>query len=86
MCSSGMRRLPSVLNVFALNQYAVSIPMSDLDEYNPILLALTRDGVRMKQSDFGPMFIVYPRDQYDELRAPIMTARMAWQVCRIDVD
>jgi hypothetical protein len=72
------------LNVFALNQYAVTIPMSDLDKYSPIL-AYSRDGERLKRSDFGPLFIVYPRDQYAELRTSKMAARMAWQVCRIDV-
>lgn len=72
------------LNVYALNQYAVSIPMSDLDKYSPIL-AHTRDGVRLKRSDFGPLFVVYPRDQFAELRTSKMAARMAWQVCRIDV-
>ena len=73
------------LRVYALNDYAITIPVSDLEKYAPIL-AHTRNGVRMKRSDFGPLFIVYPRDQYPELRAPSMAARMAWQVCRIDVE
>lgn len=72
------------LHVFALNQYAVTLPMSDLDTFAPIL-AHTRDGVRLKRSDFGPLFIVYPRDQFKALAAPNMAARMVWQVCRIDV-
>lgn len=73
------------LAVFSLNQYAVTLPMSDLDKFAPIL-AHTRDGVRLKRSDFGPLFIVYPRDQFKELASPKMAARMAWQVCRIDVE
>lgn len=73
------------LHVYALNQYAVTIPMSDLDQFAPIL-AHTRDGVRLKRSDFGPLFIVYPRDQFKSLESPKMAARMAWQVCRIDVE
>jgi hypothetical protein len=73
------------LHVYALNDYAITIPVSDIEKYAPIL-AHTRDGVRMKRSDFGPLFIVYPRDRYRELRTPSMVARMAWQVCRIDVE
>ncbi|MBT2304014.1 oxidoreductase [Variovorax paradoxus] len=73
------------LNVFALNNYAVTIPWSDLIRYAPIL-AHTQDGARMKRNRFGPLFIVYPRDQYPALQAPSMMARMAWQVCRIDVE
>jgi hypothetical protein len=56
-----------------------------MPQYAPIL-AHTRDGSRMSRSDFGPLFIVYPRDRFPALRAPIMGARMAWQVCRIDVE
>ncbi|MEP6721274.1 MAG: oxidoreductase [Variovorax sp.] len=73
------------LRVYALNDYAITIPVSDLEKYAPIL-AHTRNGVRMKRGDFGPLFIVYPRDQRPELRAPSMAARMAWQACRIDVE
>ncbi|WP_371436629.1 oxidoreductase [Polaromonas sp.] len=73
------------LQVLALNQYGATVPASDLDRFGPIL-AHTRDGVRLKRSDFGPLFIVYPRDRYRELRAPNMAARMVWQVCRIDVE
>lgn len=73
------------LNVSAWNHYEVTLPASDLDRFAPIL-AHTRDGVRMKRSEFGPLFIVYPRDRYGELRAPNMAARMVWQVCRIDVE
>lgn len=73
------------LNVFALNNYAVTIPWSDLMRYAPIL-AHTQNGVRMKRNRFGPLFIVYPRDRDPALQAPSMVARMAWQVCRIDVE
>ncbi|MEO5736138.1 MAG: hypothetical protein ABIQ82_01630, partial [Variovorax sp.] len=72
------------LRVYALTDYAITIPVSDLEKYTPIL-AHTRNGVRVKRSDFGPLFIVYPRDQNPELRASRMSARMAWQVGRIDV-
>ena len=73
------------LKVLALNHYGVTIPVGDLARFGPIL-AHTRNGVRMKRDDFGPLFIVYPRDRYRALRAPNMAARMVWQVCRIDVD
>ena len=78
-------RQSGALNVLALNRYGVKIPLSDLDKFKPIL-AYAQNGVRLQRDDFGPLFIVYPRDRYSELRTPSMAARMAWQVCRIDVE
>ncbi|WP_409054102.1 molybdopterin-dependent oxidoreductase [Variovorax sp. GrIS 2.14] len=73
------------ISVVALNHYGVTIPLSDLFKFKPIL-AYAQNGVRLQPDDFGPLFIVYPRDRYSELRTPSMAARMAWQVCRIDVE
>ncbi|RYX88821.1 MAG: hypothetical protein EOO28_34990 [Comamonadaceae bacterium] len=79
------RAATAILKVTALNGYSVTIPVADLERYDPVL-AHTRDGVRMRRSEFGPLFLVYPRDRHRELRAPNMAARMVWQVCRIDVE
>jgi hypothetical protein len=73
------------LTVLALNNYMVSIPWEDMAKFDPIL-AYRRDGERMHRDRFGPLFIVYPRDSFQALRAPAFAARMVWQVCRIDVE
>ena len=74
-----------VLSVLTLNHYGVKIPLSDLVKFRPIL-AYAQNGGRLERDDFGPSFIVYPRDRYSELRTPSMAARMACQVCRIDAE
>lgn len=73
------------LSVFAVDDYSISIPWSDLASYGPIL-AHTRDGQRMTRRRFGPLFVIYPRDKFASLQTPSIGARMAWQVCRIEVD
>jgi hypothetical protein len=74
-----------VLRVFALDDYAISIPWSDLPQYG-VILAHTRDGERMTRRRFGPLFVIYPRDKFAALQTPTMGARFIWQVCRIDVE
>jgi hypothetical protein len=72
------------LDVRALNDYAASIPWEDMVQFNPIL-AYKQNGQQMTRDRFGPLFIVYPRDSHPALRSPLFSARMVWQVCRIDV-
>lgn len=71
-------------DVVALNDYRTSIPVSDFTEY-PVLLALKQDGEYMSVRDKGPMFIIYPFDDFDELRADIYYSRSAWQVRSITI-
>jgi hypothetical protein len=68
----------------ALNDYKASIPIEDFAKYN-VLLALKRDGEYMPVRDKGPLFIVYPYDEYDELQAQKFYSRSAWQVKELTV-
>jgi hypothetical protein len=52
----------------ALNDYEVAIPTSDFDRY-PVLLAFAADGEPLRVKDKGPIWIVYPQDQFRELRS-----------------
>ena len=63
----------------ALNDYKATIPLEDFAKYN-VLLALKRDGEYMPVRDKGPLFIVYPYDEYDELQAQTFYSRSVWQV------
>lgn len=71
-------------DVVALNDYRTSIPVSDFTQY-PVILALKQDGEYMSVRNKGPMFIIYPFDDFDELRADIYYSRSAWQVRRITI-
>ena len=74
----------TVLRAKALNDYVVEIPMSDCERY-PVILALTRDGERLSRRDMGPIWIVYPRDDFPELQLETVNARWVWQLTELEV-
>ena len=67
-----------------LDGYAIDIPVDDFNRYE-VLLALSMNGRALARSDKGPIWIVYPRDDYPELRDPTINARWVWQLKSIDV-
>lgn len=71
--------------VFALNNYSADIPVDEFDAYEPIL-ALKRNGEYMPISDKGPLFVVYPFDQYPELKNELHYTRSVWQVRAISIE
>ena len=73
------------LHIFALDDYSISIPWSDMAQYG-VILAHSQDGQRMSRRRFGPLFVIYPRDKFASLQTPITGAKFIWQVCRIDVE
>ena len=69
----------------ALNDYETIIPLSDL-AYGPIL-ALRMDGVELTARDKGPLWIVYPRDQFpDRLSGADQDQKWIWQLRKLDVE
>lgn len=75
----------SQVKAVALNDYAVLIPVMDFLHY-PVLLALKMDGKPMRVRDKGPIWIVYPYDEYEELRDPTINARWVWQLSALIVE
>jgi hypothetical protein len=73
----------SQLNVSALNDYKVVIPVTDL-QYEP-LVAMEMDGRTLTRQDKGPLWIVYPRDTYKVLLDPGYDDHWVWQTSRMDV-
>lgn len=63
----------------AIDDYSVDIPVADFESY-PVLLALTMNGTAMTAKDKGPVWIVYPRDDYPALADPKMDLRWVWQL------
>lgn len=74
----------SVLQLAALNDYAVTVPWSDLVRYDPIV-AYQRNGVALSVREKGPMMLIYPFDAYPELHAQQYLNRSIWQIHAITV-
>lgn len=72
------------LRITALNDYAVDVPVSDASQFQPIL-AWKRNGQPMSVRDKGPLFLVYPFDDYPELQNDVYYGRSIWQIRSISV-
>ena len=75
----------TVVTATALNDYAIDIPFTDFQDYE-VLLALEMNGEGMSVRDKGPIWIVYPRDEYAELQTVEYNARWIWQLRSLNVE
>lgn len=72
------------IRVRALNDYTVEIPFSELQQYD-VILALQQDGVPLEVRELGPVFVLYPFDEYPELFNQSVRHRSAWHVISVEV-
>lgn len=74
------------LRMAAVDDYYITIPWEDMQRWG-IVLAHSCDGERLRRNRWGPLFVIYPRDDYPrELNTPMTEAKFIWQVVRIDVE
>ena len=69
----------AVLRMSALNDYAVEMPISDLEEDAPII-ATRVDGAPMPIREKGPFWVMYPFDSKPEYKTEVNYARAVWQL------
>ena len=68
----------------ALNDYAVTIPLADFYDYD-VLIATRMDGVALQPTDKGPLWIVYPRDEWHKLKDIRYDYRWVWHLNRLHI-
>lgn len=66
----------NTLEAVALNNYSVELEVDELRRY-PVLLASRMNGKTLSVRDKGPLWIVYPRDQYPQVS---QDHKWIWQV------
>lgn len=69
----------------AINDYAVSIPISDAVDGGPII-AYQQNGDYMSRREKGPLWVVYPYDDSIDYRSEVIYSRSIWQLNRITVE
>jgi hypothetical protein len=68
------------IEIHTLDDYTYTVPVSDCDRYG-VVLAYSINGRRLKISDFGPLFLIYPRDAFpDELTGASGDSKFVWQI------
>jgi hypothetical protein len=73
-----------ITTAIALNDYVIDIPTEDFHSYD-VLAALYMDGERLLPRDKGPIWIVYPRDDFPELTDIRYDYRWVWQLTRLEI-
>lgn len=72
------------IRAIAINDYAIDLEMAELRKY-PVMLALRMNGADLRLRDRGPVWIVYPRDSYPELKAETHNFKWIWQLKNLDI-
>ena len=63
-----------------LDDYTYTVPVSDSERYG-VVVAYSMNGQRLKVSDFGPLFLIYPRDAFpDEITGASGDSKFVWQI------
>jgi hypothetical protein len=62
----------------------VEIPASDFARW-PVILAYRMNGEALRVRDKGPLWIVYPQDDFRALRTKEVQGKWVWQVKEIRV-
>jgi hypothetical protein len=68
-----------MIDAIALDDRKVTIPRKELEKY-PIIIAFKHNGQYMRIRDKGPLWIIYPLDEYPELRTLQREHRMVWHL------
>lgn len=82
--AAGVPATAREMRFYAIDAYEITIPTVDLVKYRPVM-AHTQNRQRLEVATRGPVFLVYPRDQYPELAAIKGQAQFVWMVCKIVV-
>ncbi|MEZ5866250.1 MAG: hypothetical protein R3D25_20040 [Geminicoccaceae bacterium] len=79
----GLQAGGNAMRMWALNDYRVVIPMSDVRDYDP-LVAWRAAGVDLTRRDRGPLWVIYPWSSYPELDKRIISQRSIWQLNELE--
>lgn len=74
----------ALAHLVAANDYAVDAPLSDFTNYD-VILAMTANGERLSRRDKGPIWLIYPLDDHEELKDPVYTIRLIWQLTAMEL-
>ena len=74
----------SQLTAVALNDYKISLPVTDATQFGVMLAYRMNDEVLSVRTK-GPLFVIYPFDSQAELKSAKHYERSIWQLKAIDV-
>lgn len=70
------------ISAIAINEYSIEIPVADINNYS-VIFALKKDGKTLSVRDKGPIWVIYPWSDHDELKQDKYYSRSIWQLKKI---
>ncbi len=80
---AGLEARGTAIQMRALNDYHIAIPMSDVQNYD-ILVAWRAGGVDLTRRDRGPLWVVYPWSAHPDLDRRVTSQRSIWQLYELE--
>jgi hypothetical protein len=74
----------STMRVIALNDYSANVPIDDARSF-PVVFATHLNGEVMSVRDKGPLFLIYPFDEFPDLFNEVYFGRSVWQITQVEV-
>lgn len=78
------RGISDSLLLTAANDFQIEIPVSEIDKYD-VVFALQANGIALSARNKGPIWVMYPISEHQELQDPVYNSRLIWQLVRMDV-
>ena len=75
----------TLARVTAANDYFVEIPTEEFFRYDAVL-ALTMGGQPFSMRDKGPIWLMYPMSDHEELKDPVFNNRLIWQLVGMELE
>ena len=70
------------VRLVAANDYAVDVEIAEIIQYDAII-AMEMNGKQLSIRDKGPLWVMYPLDDHDELQDPAYNSRLIWQLTKM---
>lgn len=67
------------IHAVAINDYAIDLEIREFDDV-PAILAMRMNGKDLSVRDKGPLWLVYPRDDYPSVRGQPNNFKWIWQL------
>ena len=68
-----------VMHAAAINDYTIELDAREFDDV-PAILAMRMNGKDLSVRDKGPIWLVYPRDDYPNVRGQSNNFKWIWQL------
>lgn len=74
----------STVSAIAINDYSVTIPVTDTTQH-PLIVARLLNDKPMAVREKGPLFVIYPFDDSAALRTSVYYERSIWQLKALEI-